>query len=56
VIGDGLGRLAFGAPGLRGAAPDGDSEVWVAVGIGTGALLLGLGGAGWERRQREVVL
>lgn len=56
LIGDGLGPLAFGAPGLRGAAPSDEDGVWVAIGIGAAALLLGCGGAGWERRHREAIL
>lgn len=56
VIGDGRGQLAFGAPGLRGAGSSADGEAWVAAGIGAAALLLALGGAGWERRHREVAL
>ncbi len=47
---------AFGAPGLRSASPGGDSEPWVAIGIGAAALLAALGGARWERRPREALL
>jgi hypothetical protein len=48
--------LAFGAPGLHSAGAGGDRERWLAIGIGTAALLLVLGGAQWERRRGEAVL
>jgi hypothetical protein len=50
------GELAFGAPGLHGAGFDGDQEWSVAIGLGVAALLLVLGGAGWERRRQEAIL
>jgi hypothetical protein len=49
------GDLAFGAPGLHSAGEGGDREVWVAVGIGAAALILALGGAGWERHRQGVL-
>lgn len=51
------GELAFGAPGLHGAGTeDGDGEQLAAIGIGSLALLVALGGAGWERRRQEAIL
>jgi hypothetical protein len=49
------GPRAFGAPGLRSEEGGGDRQRWLAIGIGGAALLMGLGGAQWERR-RELVL
>lgn len=50
------GELAFGAPGLHGAGKDESGEELAAIGIGALALLVALGGAGWERRRQEAVL
>jgi Squalene-hopene cyclase C-terminal domain/Prenyltransferase and squalene oxidase repeat len=46
----GRGKSFFGAPGLRGAAPDGGDGARTALGIAAAALLLGLLGASIERR------
>lgn len=50
------GELRFGAPGLHGAGVDSDDEGTVALAIGGVALLVALGGAGWERRRQEAIL
>lgn len=51
------GELAFGAPGLHGAGvDDDDGEELAAIGIGSLALLVALGAAGWERRRQEAIL
>jgi prenyltransferase beta subunit len=49
------GALHFGAPGLHGAGVEGDEET-AAIALGGAALLLALGGAGWERRRQEAIL
>jgi squalene-hopene cyclase-like protein len=49
------GELAFGAPGLHGAGA-GEDEESVAIAIGALALLVVIGGAGWERHRQEAVL
>ena len=56
LVGENAGRLAFGAPGLHGAGADEDGVQPAALGIGALALLAALGGAGWERRRRGVLL
>lgn len=60
VIGSGgslVSNLHFGAPGLHGAGIDGgDGQRAAAVVIGAAALLLALGGVGWERRRAEAIL
>lgn len=50
------GDLHFGAPGLHGAGVDGGDDEAVAIAIGGAALLLALGGLGWERRHQEAIL
>jgi hypothetical protein len=50
------GDLQFGAPGLHGAGVEGGDEEAVAIAIGAAALLLALGGAGWEHRRQEAIL
>jgi len=52
----GQGNLHFGAPGLHGAGIDGGNEEAVAIAIVSAALLLALGGVGWERRRQEAIL
>ena len=49
------GDLHFGAPGLHGAGVDGDDQA-AGIAIGGAALLLALGGLGWERRRQEAIL
>jgi len=49
-------NLHFGAPGLHGAGVEGGDEEVVAIAIGGAALLLALGGVGWERRRQEALL
>jgi prenyltransferase beta subunit len=51
----GQGDLHFGAPGLHGAGGEEDDEKTTAIAIGGTALLLALGGAGWERRRQGMV-
>jgi prenyltransferase beta subunit len=48
--------LHFGAPGLHGAGVEGGNQEAVAIVIGGAALLLVLGGVGWERRRQEAIL
>jgi prenyltransferase beta subunit len=45
------GELAPGAPGLHGSGSE-EGEELAAIGIGSLALLVALGGAGWERRRQ----
>ena len=49
------GKLAFGAPGLRGAGGGGSEETWIAISLAAGALLFAFGGAQWERRRQAVL-
>lgn len=49
------GDLHFGAPGLHGAGVKGGGEKVAALAIGAVALLVALGGVGWERH-REAIL
>ncbi len=52
-----ISDLRFGAPGLDGAGAEGGEEQRAAaLGIGAAALLLALGGVGWERRRAEAIL
>jgi prenyltransferase beta subunit len=52
--GDERGKLAFGAPGLRGAGAGAGAEPWTAIAIGAAALLAAALGFGWERRRGAV--
>jgi hypothetical protein len=45
------GKLAFGAPGLKGAGDGAPDGFGVAIAIGLAALLAAAAGAGWEQRR-----
>jgi hypothetical protein len=48
------GKLAFGAPGLKGAGGSASDGLGAAIAIGIAALLAAAVGAGWEQRRGRV--